>query len=86
MIPSASLTEFSSYGKFAKSVFGCSSRFDTAIFANSSPPAFRVPHVGLMAGAAALGVVTWTGLRFSLRTLLGVMTVTAVVLGIVVGR
>jgi hypothetical protein len=83
-IPSASLAGFSTYGKFHESIFGCSSRFDTAIFANSSPPAFHVPLVGLVPCAAALAVVPWTGLRFSLRTLMGALTVAAVVLGIVV--
>jgi len=83
-IPSASLNGFPSYGRFGKSIFGCISQFDTAIFANSSPAAFHVPHVGLMGCAAALAMVPWTGMRFSLRTLLGAMTVAAVVLATMV--
>jgi hypothetical protein len=83
-IPSASMSGFSAYGKSHQSVFGCFDRFDSAIFANSSPAAFHVPHVGLMGCAAALAVVPWTGMRFSLRTLLGAMTAAAVVLAAMV--
>ena len=84
MISSASLAGFPAYGRFQKAVFGCSSRFDSAIYANSSPPAFHVPHVGLWACAAVLTAVPWTGLRFSLRTMMGAMTVAAMLLAAMV--
>jgi len=83
-IPSASLSGFPAYGNFRQSIFGCTDRFDSAIFANSSPPAFHVPHVGLLACAAVLAAVPWTGLRFSLRTMMSAMTVAAVLLAVMV--
>jgi hypothetical protein len=82
-IPSVSLAEFSAYDTFHKSLFGCTDRFDSAIFANLSPAAVHVPHLGLVACAAALAAVPWTGLRFSLRAMMGAMTVAALLLGIV---
>jgi hypothetical protein len=85
-IESASLAGFPAYGRFQKSIFGCVNPFDTAIFANSSPPAFSVPLSVVASLAAAFAVVPWTAMRFSVRTMLAGMTVVAVVLGMAVGR